>query len=114
MGTDVRQAPIEQDAEEWHDVVEFTSSIRERSVMCRWSNGSVTGDPELMGRLSRVSLPKNWTAHPSSVAKAISSVVAGPVTIRIVGDRDDRSAEPTSPTPCSCGDSDVLGDYWLG
>ncbi len=98
------------------EVVEFTTHIRERPVTCHWVEGRVTGDPELMQRLSQTIVATGWTDHPASVAKAISEAVANPVTIRIVAhhqiDPDGHVSAPPCPDPGR--DDDVLGDYWLG
>ena len=66
------------------EVVEFATFIRERPVSCRWVDGQVDGDAELLQRLAHTSVVPNWTAHPSTVAKAIGAAVASPVTIRVV------------------------------
>jgi hypothetical protein len=98
------------------EVVEFTTHIRERPVTCHWAEGRVTGDPELMQRLSQTIVATGWTDHPASVAKAISEAVANPVTIRIVAHHqvDPDGHVPAPPCPDPGRAYDVLGDYWLG
>ena len=46
---------------ELDEVVEFATFIRERPVTCHWFDGEVTGDPELLERLSRMAVPDGWT-----------------------------------------------------
>ena len=101
---------------ELDEVVEFATFIRERPVTCHWADGEVTGDPELLERLSRMSVPDGWTSQPASVAKAISDAVAHPVAIRIVHRHEIELPGYGSASPCDGGrdDADVLGDYWLG
>lgn len=65
-------------------VVEFTTTIRGRTVSCRWEAGSLSGDPELLDRLSRVPVREGWNDDPCAVASAIGIAVAHPVTIRLV------------------------------
>lgn len=102
------------------EVVEFATFIRERPVSCRWVDGQVDGDAELLQRLAHTSVVPNWTAHPSTVAKAIGAAVASPVTIRVVhphevepdvepaaADAVSLAAPPTEPER-------LPGDYWLG
>jgi hypothetical protein len=113
--TEDRQRPTESvDGDEAgpEDVVEFATFIRERPVACRWVAGDVTGDPELMQRLTHMIVPAGWTRSPSTVARAISDAVAHPVTIRVVRaaevDLTDEAFVPAPERP------DVMGDYWLG
>lgn len=104
--------------------IEFTTFMRGRSVLCRWSEGQVTGDAELLRRMERMGLGSEWRRSPSSVARAIASAVAHPVTIRVVEPtREDHAAagRPLSTQRCErsseverCTGDGVLGDYWLG
>ena len=66
------------------EIVEISTFIRERPVACRWSSGVVTGDAELLGRLSQTTAGRNWAERPSSVARAVSAAVGSPVTIRVL------------------------------
>ena len=91
-----------------HEVVEFSTFIRERPVACQWAAGVVTGDPELMSRLSHMEMADGWAQTPSSVARALSAAVGSPVTIRIVSE-----LEVDLPDTELAG-FEVLGDYWLG
>lgn len=90
------------------EIVEFVTYIRERPVACQWASGVVTGDPELMARLSHNAVSEGWADSPSSVARALSAAVGSPVTIRIVSDLEVDLSGGELPT------LDVLGDYWLG
>lgn len=90
------------------EIVEFATYIRERPVACQWSSGVVTGDPELMARLSHTVMADGWAETPSSVARALSAAVGSPVTIRVVSDLEVDLAGGELST------LDVLGDYWLG
>ncbi len=65
-------------------VVEFSTSIRERPVACRWDRGEVSGDPELLDRMFRLEPDGGWSEEPASVARVISAAVPSPVVIRIV------------------------------
>jgi len=113
------------------EMVEFSTFIRERPVVCRWVEGVLSGDNELIDRLSHVPRPQGWSDHPASVAKVISEAIGSTVTVRLVDRQretcsDDRAGlvgdpgRPGTPgattTPgaperseCAC-----LGDYWLG
>lgn len=101
---------------ELDEVVEFATFIRERPVTCHWIDGEVTGDPELLERLSRMLVPDGWADQPATVAKAISDAVAHPVSIRIVHRHEIEFTDtPRSSYWSGTGrDADVLGDYWLG
>jgi hypothetical protein len=67
-----------------HAAVEFTTTIRGRSVTCRWEAGGLSGDQELLDRLARVPLRDGWNDDPCAVASAIGAAVAHPVTIRLL------------------------------
>lgn len=94
------------------EVVEISTFIRERPVACRWASGVVTGDAELMGRLSHTTTGRAWAQRPSSVARAVSAAVGSPVTIRVLDDLEVDLADADE-GPGTVTD-DVLGDYWLG
>jgi hypothetical protein len=94
------------------EIVEISTFIRERPVACRWSSGVVTGDAELLGRLSQTTAGRNWAERPSSVASAVSAAVGSPVTIRVL---DELEVDLTDDEPgAEAATHDVLGDYWLG
>ena len=101
------------------EVVEFRTFMRERPVACRWSDGRITGDRELLERIEHMVRDGDWARQPSTVARVISDAVAHPVTIRLVseaGTGDDQvlselGAAGSDSPPCCDG---ALGDYWLG
>ena len=116
------------------EMVEFSTFIRERPVVCRWAGGVLSGDDELIDRLSRVPRPQGWSDHPASVAKVIGEAIGSTVTVRVV-DRhawmlregcaaslDGSGALALGSNPGAEGsgsgpardDCDCLGDYWLG
>ena len=116
------------------EMVEFSTFIRERPVVCRWSGGVLSGDDELIDRLSHVPRPQGWSDHPASVAKVISEAIGSTVTVRLVdrhtslgregcvGSVDGPGAPALGANPGADGsgsepardDCDCLGDYWLG
>ena len=104
------------------EMVEFSTVIRERPVVCRWVEGVLSGDNELIDRLSHVPRPQGWSDHPASVARVISEAIGSTVTVRLVDCQrgtcsDDRaglvgdSGDPGGPDR---GERAGLGDYWLG
>lgn len=97
------------DEEPVGDVIEFRTFMRERPVSCRWSQGRLTGDAELLQRVSHMAVRDDWASEPATVARVISDAVAHPVTIRVV---DDLGIDLTEAAPSA--DGEVLGDYWLG
>jgi hypothetical protein len=116
------------------EMVEFSTFIRERPVVCRWSGGVLSGDDELIDSLARLPRPQGWSDHPASVAKVIGEAIGSTVTVRLVdrheglvreacaGSVDGSSALALGSDPGAEGsgsepardDCDCLGDYWLG
>jgi len=104
------------------EMVEFSTFIRERPVVCRWVEGVLSGDNELIDRLSLVPRPHGWSDHPASVAKVISEAIGSTVTVRLVDRQqgtcsDERAGLVGGPDRPGEADRDEragLGDYWLG
>lgn len=111
-GTQRLEMPGADGATPGTEVIEFRTFMRERPVACRWSQGRLTGDPELLARIGHMVRGGDWARKPSTVARVICDAVAHPVTIRLVseGPAADELSEPEAP-PCEDG---ALGDYWLG
>lgn len=117
-GTQRLEMPGAADTASGTEVIEFRTFMRERPVACRWSQGRVTGDPELLARIGHMVRGGDWARQPSTVARVISDAVAHPVTIRLVSEPHfvDEVAElddQLDPDAAPCADG-ALGDYWLG
>lgn len=113
-GTQRLEVPGTADWAQGTEVIEFRTFMRERPVACRWSQGRVTGDPELLARIGHMVRGGDWARQPSTVARVISDAVAHPVTIRLVSEPslvDELAERDADAAPCADG---ALGDYWLG
>lgn len=84
--TEPEERPIESAPDPAPDVavIEFRTYIQDRSVSCRWSNGRVTGDAELLRRVQRSAGSSDWRRSPTSVADALTAAVACPVLMHVV------------------------------
>ena len=103
----------------WGDdeVFEFTTRIRDREARCFWANGIVSGDDELIERISRALPTTEWTLDPIAVAHAVSQVVIYPVNIAVSSACTDpgtgsNRADSTrsSPEQIACGHQQPAGD----
>jgi hypothetical protein len=61
--------------------LEFTTTIRGRTVSCRLEDGTLRGDDELLGRMRRLD-PSGGRCDPVSVARLVREAVGSEVTIR--------------------------------
>lgn len=102
----------------WGDdeVFEFTTRIRDREARCFWANGIVSGDEELIERISRALPTTEWTLDPIAVAHAVSQVVIYPVNIAVSSDvtasgKGSNHADLTrsSPEQITCGQQRPAG-----